>query len=39
MDDITMLIVTETVSSLIRSLMNDELKLIWKVPFKGLNAL
>jgi len=37
MDDIMMLIIPETVSSLIRSLMNDELKFIWKVPFKGLN--
>ena len=39
MDDIMMLIVTETVLSLIRSLMSDELKFIWKVPFKGLNAV
>lgn len=39
MDDIMMLIVPETVSSLIRSLMYDELKFIWKVPFKGLNAV
>jgi hypothetical protein len=34
-----MLIETETESSLIRLLTNDELKRIWKVPYKSLNAV